>query len=373
MIRLGLPGAILLLAFAGAVAIARAADAVLGDPPQPAPEPAFVLGPPNTEGPVSVQVDFALEDINEINDSAETFEFTGVLRLEWRDPRQGFDAAAEGVQERVFQGAYQVNEIAPGWFPQMVLVNEAGMFETAGVVLRVRPDGTSTLLQTVNAVAETDLDLRLFPFDRQRLAAIFEVLGFDLNEVRLQIGPAAHTSTAPTVRISEWDVLRVELGEMERDTAFAGSQRASSALVLGIEVERQSWHVRRLIVLPLIVIVLLSFSVFWMHRSSLADRLGVSFVGILTVVAYQIVVTDQLPRISYFTIMHTFIGLSFITMCLTVVASLVVGRMDASGRAELGDRIDRRCRWMFPLAYFSLVLSMVLIEQMLARGVGIDR
>jgi hypothetical protein len=107
------------------------------------------------------------------------------------------------------------------------------------------------------------------------------------------------------------------------------------------------------------VIVLLSFSVFWMDRSSLGDRINVSFIGILTAVAYLLVTTDQLPRISYFTLIHGFLNLSFLTMCATVMINLLVGALDKRGKFELGDRIDRRCRWGFPLAYFGLLLVML--------------
>jgi hypothetical protein len=43
-------------------------------------------------------------------------------------------------------------------------------------------------------------------------------------------------------------------------------------------------------------------------------------------------------------------------MCSTVVINLVVGALDKRGKAELGDCIDRRCRWVFPLTYFGLIL-----------------
>jgi hypothetical protein len=69
--------------------------------------------------------------------------------------------------------------------------------------------------------------------------------------------------------------------------------------------------------------------------------------------------SEQLPRISYVTLMHGFLNLSFLTMCATVVINLVVGAMDKRGKVELGDRINRRCRWGFPLAYFGLLLVML--------------
>jgi hypothetical protein len=34
-----------------------------------------------------------------------------------------------GVAETIYQGAYQFNELSHAWFPQVVLVNESGLFE----------------------------------------------------------------------------------------------------------------------------------------------------------------------------------------------------------------------------------------------------
>ena len=64
----------------------------------------------------------------------------------------------------------------------------------------------------------------------------------------------------------------------------------ASAFIVSVDVQRESFYMRRLVIIPLVVIVLPSpSSVFWMDRSSLGDRLSVSFIGILTGVAYQLV------------------------------------------------------------------------------------
>lgn len=161
----------------------------------------FLLGPPKEGGPVSVRASFQFHDINEINDEKETFEFTGVLTLRWRDPRQVFDPVAVGVDEKVYQGAYRFNEVFTGWFPHVPLVNESGLYEKHGVVLRVKPDGTLTLVETINAAAKAEFDMRRFPFDEHRLEAVFEVLGFDQDEVALEGEPENFSSVDDTVRI----------------------------------------------------------------------------------------------------------------------------------------------------------------------------
>ncbi len=350
---------LVLLAGAPRAAAAAAGVAPADTPPRTAVSPPFLLGPPRQVGPVVVRAGFALRDINEIDDVVETFEFSGVLTLIWNDPRQAFDPALAGVNEKVFQGSYQFNELATGWYPQVVLRNESGLFQKSGVVLRVQPDGTSTLIETITAAAESDFDMKWFPFDSQRLEIVFEVLGFDRNEIVLEsASTAAGEVLANTARIPQWTITGAGTSVREGSLSYAGGGIAS-AFVVRVDVERQSFYIRRLVSFPLIVIVLLSFSVFWMDRASLGDRISVSFIGLLTGVTYQLVMGSVLPRISYVTLMHGFLTLSFLTMCATVVINLVVGALDQQGRSALGDRIDRRCRWMFPLGYFGLIFVMM--------------
>ena len=102
------------------------------EPSRTATSQPFLLAPPKGAGPVVERARFALHDINEINDGAETFEFAGVLTLTWHDPRQAFDPAVVGVDEKIFHGGYQVNELSTGWYPQVVLVNESGLYQKNG-------------------------------------------------------------------------------------------------------------------------------------------------------------------------------------------------------------------------------------------------
>ena len=324
-----------------------------------AAEPALLSlpTPPQDGGPVVVRAGFDLRDINEIDDEAETFEFRGVLTLEWRDERQAFDPATEGVNEKLYQGDYQFNEVFTGWFPQVVLMNESGLYEKHGVLLRVRPDGSLRLLETVNAAAKTDLDLRAYPFDRQRLEAVFEVLGFDESEVVLQ--PAAAPDGAAAVQLPQWDLVRLGTSIRSHPASYSGKLGVASTFVVGMDMERKSFFMVRLVIVPLVMIVILSWSVFWMDQSSLGDRINVSFIGILTVVAYQIVLSEILPRISYLTLMNGFLNMSFFIVCASVGVSLWVGSLDRRGQTAAGDRVDRRCRWIFPIAYLGLLLLVV--------------
>jgi len=317
-----------------------------------------LLTPPTDGGPVVVRAAFYLQDINEIDEEAETFEFTGILTLTWKDGRQAFDPKESQTEEKIYQGDYQFNELSPAWFPQVILANESGLFEKHSVLLRVKPDGTNILLETINAAAEVNLDLRRCPFDSQRLEAVFEVLGFDRSEVVLEAEPVPPLTGSQKTKTPQWILTNLTFSTRERTVPYAGSQGVSSSFVLTTDVKRQSFFLVRLVVFPLLLIVMLSWSVFWMDRASLGDRISLSFIGILTAVAYQTVVSEILPQISYVTLIHGFINVSFIFMCVTAAINLVVGWFDKQGDFKRGDLVDYRCRRIVPLAYLG-VLSVV--------------
>jgi len=324
--------------------------------PAPATYQARLLNLPPGGQPVVVYPAFQLLAIHNIDDEAETLEFSGVLTLVWRDPRQAFDPAVAGVEEKFYHGEYQFNELSPCWYPQVVLGNSAGVNDLQGVLLRVKPDGTSILTQTIHAVTRSRMNLRRYPFDHQRMEAVFWVLGFDDTEVMLASDAQTALAELSKTQVPQWDLTRLLASTRSAVLMDPGNGRQASVFVLTFELSRRSFFMVRLVILPLVLIVILSWSVFWMDRSSLGDRMSVSFVGILTAVAYQAMVSDIMPQIAYLTFMNAFLSFSFLVMCATAVVNLAVGECDRHGDPQRGDRVDRGCRWMFPLAYVGLIL-----------------
>jgi hypothetical protein len=318
---------------------------------------------------VVVRAHFELRDINEIDDETETFEFEGVLTLDWRDDRHAFDPVAEGTDLKLYQGAYQFNEVFTGWFPQAALVNGSGLYEQHSVVLRIRADGSLRLIETLNAAAKTDLDLRAYPFDTQHLEAEFEILGMDANEVVLEVADPGAASEIPAaaVRMPQWTLTNVGQSVRSRSAVYAGESGAASTFVVNMGVERRSLFTVRLVIVPLVLIVVLSWSVFWMEQSSVGDRISVSFIGILTIVAYQFVLSEILPHISYLTWINGFLNMSYFVMCGAVGINLWVGVLDRNRRNAEGDRIDRLCRWLFPVIYLGL-LGVVSVATIVSTG-----
>ena len=313
-------------------------------------------GPPAGAGPASVRVGFYLTDITEIDEERETCTFEGTLTFAWEDPRQAFDPAAVGSSERVYQGSYEVAELYEGWWPQLVQDNESGALERQGSLLRIDPAGRLTYVEEIDTVAKSPMALRRFPFDRQTCVGVFQILGFGRDTVELVADAATTGSKRGHVSVSEWRFEAIHSDDRVEERVYADRHPEDvSIFVVTIQLRRESAFMLRLVIAPLVLLVMLSWSVFWMDQASLGDRMDISFIGILTVVAFQIVISEHLPRIPYFTLMDTFLYINYGVLFASVMVNLRVGWLDQHGRREVGDRLDRRCRWLFPLGYASLL------------------
>ena len=59
------------------------------------------------------------------------------------------------------------------------------------------------------------------------------------------------------------------------------------------------------------------------------------------------------------TIVAVVLSVIAIILVIVVVVNLVVGALEREGNARGGDRVDRWCRWVFPVTYFGLIGVMV--------------
>ncbi|VGO12461.1 Proton-gated ion channel [Pontiella desulfatans] len=315
-----------------------------------------MLTPPPADGPVVVRVGFDLQDVHAIDEESETFCISGMLTLRWKDSRLAFDPEKAGCAEKIYNGTFQFNKVSPSWFPQLMPINTAGTYTSHGVLLRVAPDGSCQQTEMITVDARTLFDLRKIPFDTQQLQLHFGVLGFDRDEVVLKPSEMSGYQTDQLLRVSvpQWKLAGIGMSDNRE------SGDGFSSVTMSFMVHRKSLFIIRLVVLPLMVICMLSWSVFWMEHSSLGNRMSASFVGILTAVAYQTKVGDLLPQIAYVTRIHAFLAASFFLMCATALVNLVVGTFDRQGRQALARRIDHGCRWAFPLLYGVVLLLIVI-------------
>jgi hypothetical protein len=311
-----------------------------GLPPRPGRGAA--APPPNPSGATDVGIGLFILEVVEVNEVDNTFTVEAYMDNVWCDRRRQISGERQTYVEDVAQG-----ELERGWMPDITLVNQVEKPVVENKELILESDGTVEYRQKFNAKLEARYDLRRFPFDDQTLQ--LEVESFDWPAAELQLRPVENAvGFSERFEIPEWRAVNVasELREQEepRDRA------KFSELLISLGVDRESGFYLWKIMVPLFLLVATSWSVFWMPGDSLSNRLAISFTGILTIVAYQFVIADVLPKVTYFTLWDVLLTFSFVLMLATVAVSVLVTGLH-SRRRVLARQIDDTARIGFPATY----------------------
>ena len=219
-------------------------------------------------------------------------------------------------------------------------------------------DGTIEYKEKFSAELEAHYDLKEFPFDRQKLEIEIESFAWHDDELIFKMNEEK-IGFSNDFEIAEWHIENVESKiESVKDL----QDRATfSEFLMEIEVVRKYDYYLWKIIIPLILLVIISWSVFWMIGDKLVDRMSISMTGILTIVAYQFIISDILPRVSYFTFMDTFLSISFLIMLLSVFENIIVNNLDLVEESAKAQKLDMLSRIAFPLLYLVSLIALTLI------------
>ena len=324
----------------------------------------FLRGPPPGEVPLKVQMGFNLVDITDVSEKEETIDFEGAIYLEWTDPRLAYAPADVGMSEqwtpgdysrapkKIYLGEAEVNYEFKGWYPRIVIPNGIGDRNTTDVAISVWPDGHIAYSETFYIKAETPMDLRRFPFDTQDLEIFFHPFVYQRDEIVLVPDNRLSRAWEHDPGIADWSRESVTVLERPAEIAyFDDNKHLVSEFVVTIQVKRRPTHFLISILLPMVLLVSLTWCVFWMDNETLSTRVNMIFIGILSVVAYYFVILGHIPEAAYLTLTDAFILSTFLILAAGVVLAVTVERLEQSGRKELVLKVDRICRWAFPLGY----------------------
>jgi len=323
---------------------------------------------------INVEIGISLKNISSIAEVKETINIEANLYLLWKDERLIYDAdssyhfdksqqkAYKQTPPKIYVGNYQVNENFPGWYPRIIIPNGIGNRKINEQSIEVWPNGYVKYQESFNAQVESPMDFRVLPFDEQTVNIFFHTFNYTRQEVKLV--PCQNLSRIwdQDEGIAQWKRKGVDIKEQEREIKFFnGESEKVSELVYTIKIKRKPLNIIVGIILPLLILVCLTWCVFWMDKESVSNRVNITFIGILSVVAYYLVIQDRLPKISYITILDLFILLTFGILAATVVVSLVIEKLNQDGKEEQGDRLDQLCKWIFPLSYFSGIFLIIFV------------
>ena len=304
--------------------------------------PAVIERPRAGDGPTRVSIGIWIVDITSIDSAQQSFTAEMALVLRWKDPRLAH--TGNGVVR------YPLEQV---WHPRIAVVNETNSVSRKFPdLVEVEPDGTVNYRQRYAGAFTQPLRLRSFPFDRQTFRLQFVAVRYRANEVQFvpdqdwidnglkQAGGIATSITLPDWTIESWNTksLSYALAPGFEYSGYAFEFTAS----------RNAQHYVWKVILPLVLIVIMSWAVFWIDPVTSNSQISIAVTSMLTLIAYRFAIDNQLPRLPYTTNLDAFILMSTVLVFFSFIEVLVTTVLENQKRDRLAITIDRSCRMIFP-------------------------
>ena len=300
----------------------------------------FIDDRPDPDGtPTEVTVGFYVIDLHEIDDAQQVMVADAMFWMEWRDPRLEDHAGCRISQEAI-------------WHPRLRVVNRRSISTTEPDLFIIGEGGTVTYRQRGYGQFSTPLNLRNFPLDRQVLPVRI-VAAYSPDEVVLRVAENL-TGRQDTLSLVGWtaDDVSWNIGTYY----FAPQQRHLAALTFTIPVARKAGYFFWKMIVPLSIVVFMSWAVFLIHPDIAPARIGLSATALLTIFAYQFVLSSLLPHVSYLTRLDRYFVGASILVFLALVQAVSTVAVHRSGRPELALKLSRRARILFPGLFVVVVI-----------------
>ena len=326
--------------------------------------------------PITVEVDLEIEDIHEISGKNLDFETSYAMWLQWKD-----DSLIKVLKELgVFTNKGKPLYLCD-YTPKTIIGENRKIFDPVVEFFNIKekPNFESGLQDWIEIFSDGTVQSRIrdtkifkgyfnfknFPFDKQDLS--FEIWSeFPSSMVRIiaeepvmsQYKENLYSFSVENegISIPGWDLVGMNY---ENYTVSENDGFEYSGLVVNLEVERQSAYYLFKIILPIIFILAISWSVFWVRGSQLEAKVNITIVCLLSLIAYNFIIDEDLPKLSYLTFLDSFILLSyFYTGIATILCVYSFVKKMTSG-ADISF-VDLKARWIGPLSYFGiLILTLV--------------
>lgn len=309
----------------------------------------IVAGPVSAQDsiaePRDVRVGLLLTNLTEVNGAEQSISADVVMISSWSDP-----ALADSTS-----GArtLPLNDV---WHPTLVIYNQLTVRESMPYEVSVQPDGTVTYLQRFTGQFSTPMDLRQFPRDQQEFHVWLVSPALVATDIRLLLEDRMPTLRAEDLSISDWTV--GELSLTEQTLQIAPGAAVNPGVKLTIPARRLMTYYWIQVLIPLVAIILMAYTVFWIAPTVVPTRIGVVVTTMLTLIAYRFMLANHVPRLPYLTRLDWFMLGGTVLVLLTLFTMAGTSYLVSNGQDAVVKKIDRAGRVLYPAVFvvFSLIV-----------------
>ena len=303
-------------------------------------EPKPELERPTVWGePTEVQIGIHVIDVDEVNSADQSFAASVYFEARWRNPFLRHEGPGP-----------KLRSLTDVWNPRLTIIGQQMMWRSYPDSVEIRPDGTIVYRQKIWGRFSQPLQLRDFPFDHQELSIHIVAAGLledDIKIVPLITESGAASGIAENFSLPDFDVVSCEA--LPQPYFPREGHPGVAGFEMKIKIDRQPTYFILKVIIPLCLIVVMSWLPRWIEPKETGTNIGISTSAFLTLVAYMFAITVLLPRVSYVTRMDRFILLSTLIVFGGLLQSAWNTVMIGKQKEKLAEWIGRWSQVMYPL------------------------
>ena len=304
------------------------------------------LSRPNAGGaPTQVDVLIFVMDLDEVKTADQSFIANVFLEYRWHDLRLAHHDASDRVQP-----------LSDVWNPQIMITNQQRVMRTFPETVSIKPNGETIYRQRIWGTFSQPLDLVNFPFDKQTFKLQLAAAGFKKNEIILRSDPEGHMGIAKSLSVTDWKITGWKAAA-EPYMPIPGKDTSLPGFLFSFDAIRKADYFVVKVILPLILIVTMSWIVFWIDPKDSGVQISVAITSMLTLIAYRFAVGTDLPKVSYLTRLDFFILSATVLVFASLVEVILTSTLAKKEKLDLACRLDLWSRGLFPAIFAAIALK----------------
>ncbi|HOD41459.1 MAG TPA: hypothetical protein PKL57_12940 [Candidatus Wallbacteria bacterium] len=213
------------------------------------------------------------------------------------------------------------------------------------------------------ATITNDLNFKYYPLDIQKLTIEIEDRELSLGKMKYIINPEEN-AIDDLVKIQGWEIKEkfCNVATHKYKTSFGYDDGTDTGLtysryVFGLNISRPRFSSMLKLLLPLSIILSLSFLSFTLSPDKISQRISLGISTVFTSVAFHINLTSAIPQVSYLTLAdRLMISCYFILFC-SLISTIYLIRYVDSDQLEKAVKINRYLGILVPLFGVSLIIA----------------
>jgi uncharacterized membrane protein YqhA len=297
--------------------------------------------------PIEVKVGVRLQQITDVDQTAENYGAVVSLFLEWTDPQMAFSPDTCQCAFKTFTQKDFDKFIAEtgGQWPEFTLFNQQNNRWTQNRLVVVEPNGRARYFERFTTTFQApDFNFRQFPFDTQQF--YIRVDSIYPEEFYLFSDKEEYTAVGTQLGEEEWFVSD---SDTEVTSELSNTDNVTSRYSFRFEAKRHLIFYIFRIFLPLLLIILVAWITFFLKDYT--KRIEATTANLLLFIAYNFTIGSTLPRLGYLTFLDTILIAAFIISVLIVGYNVYLKRLEQNDKRKQAEHLDRYMLWLYPLGY----------------------